>query len=170
MYHCLAFIFMVAATFTCSDGAIKTEIMTIQHYKVPCQGESTQLCYLVKMQGQEEWEYFYDEIQGLDYEWGYIYTLEVSRKNIDNPPQDASSLLTKVEQVQKKEAVAAGTVFELPLQVDGQRMLDNRTGAWRYFDAITVNVPTEWADLAQKSSIGVFQHGEKQTLILSSVK
>jgi hypothetical protein len=170
-YVCFVWVLFLAAAFQCSDPATKNEIMTIQHYRVPCQGESTQLCYLVKMQGQTEWEYFYDDIQGLEYEWGYVYTLEVSQQKVENPAQDASSIRFKLERVQKKEAVPDGTRFELPLQVEGMALLDNSTGAWTYFNAIPVVVSADLQTAAERNGTGVFQHSaDKKSLILSSVK
>lgn len=156
---------------TNSKMPAKTETMTIQHYQVPCQGESIQLCYLVKKQGQEDWEYFYDEIEGLDYEWGYVYSLEVSQTEVKNPPQDGSSLHTKVEKVVKKEAVAADTRFELPLTIDGNPILAQNSGNWSYFQTIPVSVSPELTTAVAKANTGVFRHGDKkQTLTLLSVK
>ena len=40
----------------------------------------------------EDWEYFYQTIQGFDYEEGFIYDLDVKIITIENPPADASSL------------------------------------------------------------------------------
>lgn len=42
--------------------------------------------------GTEDWEYFYQTIQGFDYEEGFIYDLDVKIITIENPPADASSL------------------------------------------------------------------------------
>lgn len=169
---------VMAATFLhCAENAAKTssktpqknETMTVQHYKVPCQGESVQLCYLVKTQGQNDWEYFYDEIQGFDYEWGHVYTLEVNKTTIDNPPQDGSSIAIKLVKVLKKEAVTEH--FELPLSIDGTPLLDNSTGNWAYFQQIPVLVSEELASKLDQAQTGVFQHGDKkQTLTLLSVK
>jgi len=113
MVQCLVLTVMATTFFHCAENTArtnsktpeKTETMTVQHYKVPCQGESVQLCYLVKMQGQTDWEYSYDEIQGFEYEWGYVYTLEVNKTTIDNPPQDGSSITIQLVKVLKKEAV-----------------------------------------------------------------
>jgi hypothetical protein len=170
---------MVVATtfFQCAENAAKTsskmpektETMTVQHYKVPCQGESIQMCYLVKTQGQTDWEYGYDEIQGLEYEWGYVYTLEVSKTTIDNPPQDGSSIAIKLVKVLKKEAVTGS--FELPLSMDGAVLLKKGSGEWTYFQQIPVLVPEDLATKLDKAQTGVFQHGDKQqTLTLLSIK
>ncbi|WP_421794754.1 DUF4377 domain-containing protein [Haliscomenobacter sp.] len=168
---------MATTFFQCAENAAKTssktpektETMTVQHYKVPCQGESVQLCYLVKTQGQADWEYWYDEIQGFEYEWGYVYTLEVNKTTIENPPQDGSSIAIKLVKVLKKEAVAGS--FELPLNMEGTVLLENSSGEWTYFQQIPVLVSAALATKLDKAQTGVFQHGDKkQTLTLLSVK
>lgn len=171
MAHCLVLALMAGASLGCT-GSAKTETLTVQHYKVPCQGESTMMCYLVKKQDQADWEYFYDEIQGLDYEWGYVYTLEVSTETITNPPQDGSSIATKVEKVLKKEKVAEGTTFELPLTVEGAPMLTQKGQSWSYFNTIEVVSSASLDSLIKKSSTGVFeqQAGKSNILRLVSVK
>ena len=177
MVQYLVLMVMATTFFHCAENAAKTssktpektETMTIQHYKVPCQGESVQLCYLVKTQGQADWEYSYDEIQGFDYEWGYVYTLEVNKTTIDNPPQDGSSIAIKLVKVLKKEAVTGS--FELPLSMEGTVLLEKNSGDWTYFQAIPVLVSDELTIKLDKAQTGVFQHGDKkQTLTLLSVK
>lgn len=177
MVQCLILMVMATTFFHCAENAAKTsnktpektETMTIQHYKVPCQGESVKLCYLVKTQGQADWEYFYDEIQGFDYEWGYVYTLEVNKTTIDNPPQDGSSIAIQLVKVLKKEAVAGS--FELPLNMDGTVLLENSSGDWTYFQQIPVLVSEALTTKLDKAQTGVFQHGDKkQSLTLLSVK
>lgn len=179
MIQCLGLMVMATSFFQCAENTAKTrsktpektETMTVQHYKVPCQGESIQLCYLVKTQGQADWEYGYDEIQGLEYEWGYVYTLEVSKTTIDNPPQDGSSNAIKLIKVVNKEAVAASTSFELPLIMEGTAMLEKGSGDWTYFKTIPVVVPSDLTTKLDQAQTGVFQHGDKkQTLTLLSVK
>ena len=178
MYSYLVLMLVATTFWQCAENAAKsntkmpakTETMTVQHYKAPCQGESIQLCYLVKKQNQEDWEYFYDEIEGLDYEWGYVYSLEIVQSEVKNPPQDASSIHTKVEKTLKKEPVAAETTFELPLTMDGNPILEQNSGNWTYFQSIPVSVSTDLVTGLAKASTGVFRHGDKQTLTLLSVK
>ena len=177
MVQSLVLMVMATTFFHCAENAAKTsskrpektETMTVQHYKVPCQGEFVQLCYLVKTQGQADWEYCYDVIQGFEYEWGYVYTLEVNKTTIDNPPQDGSSIAIQLVKVLKKEAVTGS--FELPLSMDGVALLEKNSGEWTYFQYIPVVVPEDLATKLDKAQTGVFQHGDKkQSLTLLSVK
>lgn len=65
----------------------------IRDYKVSCSGyEGQDSCFLVQtgaLIGTEDWEYFYEQIEGFEYEAGYKYELLVKKENIKNPPQDA---------------------------------------------------------------------------------
>ncbi|MGB0388596.1 MAG: DUF4377 domain-containing protein [Ardenticatenaceae bacterium] len=60
--------------------------------EVDCQGVAPQKCYLVKDDPNGEWEYFYDQIVGFEWEAGYHYELRVRITPVENPPADASSV------------------------------------------------------------------------------
>lgn len=81
-------IFIAPYTKTCNAGIMKKD------------------CYLVKWsKNQEQWEYFYNEIENFIYEKGYFYTLKINVKEINNPPADASSLqYNLIKILDKKEA------------------------------------------------------------------
>jgi len=57
-----------------------------------CFGVFEQQCYLVRRSPAQNWEYFYDPIQGFYHEPGYTYTLLVRKTKVENPLADASSL------------------------------------------------------------------------------
>lgn len=70
-------------------------LIRVNSYTVNCQGIIPMRCMLVQDDdkiGTEDWEYFYQTIQGFDYEEGFIYDLDVKIITIENPPADASSL------------------------------------------------------------------------------
>ena len=61
-------------------------------------------CLLVKKEGQAEWEFFYSNIEGFNYEPGYEYVLEVKVDKVENPAADQSSLkYTLVKQISKEQ-------------------------------------------------------------------
>ena len=60
---------------------------------VDCVGEGPQQCLQVKYQPEEDWQFFYNQIEGFDYEPGYRYTLLVERLEVQDPPAGGSSLL-----------------------------------------------------------------------------
>ena len=81
---------IVVFSFSCSNSSKK--IVYIGDAKVDCEGEASQKCLQIKEEGQTDWTYFYDHIEGFDYEAGFFYKLKVKVTKIENPPADASSL------------------------------------------------------------------------------
>ncbi|MEN9919126.1 MAG: hypothetical protein RL662_1562 [Bacteroidota bacterium] len=68
-----------------------TEMLVIASEKADCIGVSPTTCMQIKVEGQSSWRFFYDEIEGFNYEPGYEYVLQVEKRNIPNPPADRSS-------------------------------------------------------------------------------
>jgi len=67
-----------------------------------CEGVAPQKCLLIKENPQDDYQYFYDQIDGFAYEEGYEYELLVKEENVAYPPADGSSLKwTLVEVVNK---------------------------------------------------------------------
>ncbi len=87
---------------------------------VDCVGEAPQKCMQIKENPEDEYKFFYGQIEGFDYEEGYEYELLVNEENVENPPADASSLKwTLVEVVNKtpvqpEEAAPDTAETELP--------------------------------------------------------
>jgi heat shock protein HslJ len=70
--------------------------------QVDCVGVAPQKCLLVKENPEEEYTYFYSEIEGFTFEPGYEYQLLVLVEPVENAPADASSLkYTLIEEVSK---------------------------------------------------------------------
>ncbi len=85
-----------------SEGEV---VMEINHHRSTCVGEGSMMCLLAKEEGQADWEFFYEVIEGFDYEWGYIYEIQVQKSMVKNPPADGSSLAYKwIKTISKKEA------------------------------------------------------------------
>ena len=80
----------------------------VASYTAECTGVAPMKCMLVKESPDDDWLYFYDHIQGFEYEEGYEYELLVLREEVENPPADASSIkwilvevvtMTEVEEI-----------------------------------------------------------------------
>ena len=68
-----------------------------------CVGVGPQKCMQVKTEPDADYQYFYDQIEGFDYEEGYEYELSVQVESVENPPADASSIkYTLIEIVDKR--------------------------------------------------------------------
>jgi hypothetical protein len=65
--------------------------MEIAPATVTCYGLYERQCLHVRIDGNAEWRYFYDSIQGFTYEPGYRYVVTYFQREIENPPQDGSS-------------------------------------------------------------------------------
>ena len=90
--------------------APETESKEVTLYVGPtledCVGVAPQKCMLVKENPEDEYQYFYDGIEGFVYEEGYNYVIRVRVDTVPNPPADASSLRYTLLEVVEKEPVS----------------------------------------------------------------
>lgn len=139
--------------------------LKIMHYKVPCTGADLQLCYLVSKNGGEP-EYFYDEIEGFEYQWGYNYELVVETVEVKQPMANASSISYRLKQEVSKEKVPAGETFQLPLTAEDQSVIQTENGVCTYMGAIRIDTGDRTcADLA-KGQAAVFRYQEGEPVLL----
>ncbi|WP_316504826.1 DUF4377 domain-containing protein [Nitrosopumilus sp.] len=66
-------------------------ILYVNSKLVDCVGVGPQQCMMVKENPDSEWEFFYEDIEGFDFEEGIEYKLSVIIEDVKNPPADASS-------------------------------------------------------------------------------
>lgn len=93
--------------------AQETINMQVKESKVPCTGVGATECFQVKMDKEAEWTYFYDRIEGFDFEPGYRYKLKVEKtKQEENIPADASTYKYKLKKVVGKKRVKSITVMD----------------------------------------------------------
>ncbi len=82
-----------------SGEEAESEVVTI--YVGPelaeCVGVGPMECMLVKTDPNDEYEYFYQQIDGFEFEPGYEYELLVQVDQVENPPADGSSLIIHVD-------------------------------------------------------------------------
>ncbi|MDR2951081.1 MAG: DUF4377 domain-containing protein [Prevotella sp.] len=80
------------------------ETLVIASQQGDCVGVAPMECFLVKKDGQTEWEFFYNNIEGFNYEPGNEYVIEVKTEKIETPAADQSSLkYTLVKEVSKTQ-------------------------------------------------------------------
>lgn len=85
-----------------SDDIVSEKTLIIASKKADCVGFIPQKCFLIKENEAQDWQYFYDTIDGFEYEEGFEYTITVSKREIENPPQDASSIVTTFVEIISK--------------------------------------------------------------------
>lgn len=79
------------------------EIITIGPYTETCQGFIEQQCYLKFNEESQRWEFFYESIQGFDFEPGYIYRLKVRLEDRGTEIQDVGRYAYHLVEVLSKE-------------------------------------------------------------------
>ncbi|HNF49270.1 MAG TPA: DUF4377 domain-containing protein [Chitinophagales bacterium] len=89
-----------------STKKLPTQIIYIGEHTLPCNaGVMQKQCMQIKWTAdQKDWQLFYDQIEGFNYEEGYEYELLISKEKIVNPPADASDTkYTLVKEISKKK-------------------------------------------------------------------
>ena len=81
------------------------ETLIIGPYRTECPSFSGSDCYLEFNEERQRWEFFYEGIQGFDFEPGYIYTLKVRLEDRGTEIQDVGRYAYHlVEIISKEEA------------------------------------------------------------------
>ena len=115
MKYLLIIAIAVIGLFSCATTSNKTttpgddqSIMWVNSTKVDCMGIGPMECLLVQENeslAEDNWTFFYSQIQGFTFEPGYIYKLLVHKEQLDPSlvPADASSIkYTLVQELVKK--------------------------------------------------------------------
>lgn len=172
---------------SCSLQGIPTSETTdlrVNHYQQTAIGLYPQLVLLVQENeeiGKDSWKYFYDEIDGFDYEPGFIYDLKVEKTYLENPPQDASAISYKLIEITQKEKVGEESKFEMMLKlgyddggadffVTGDPDLGFKILEEIKIDCNSLCVQLEEALQKQNSITGVFRHLGEEEIYLLEIK
>ncbi len=107
--------FLVAS---CSDNNSSsestTETLILLSKKVPCFGVSQRLCNVaLNTDGIEE--LFFDPVNGFGFMWGHSYKLLVNVSNVDDPPEDGSTLKYDLKEINSniEDSIGTGYRYEL---------------------------------------------------------
>ncbi|MBB4034382.1 hypothetical protein GGR21_000267 [Dysgonomonas hofstadii] len=104
MHKSVLFLFAITMFFASCGNSEKTEKLTVASQLGDCIGVAPMKCLYVKKDGQTEWEFFYNNINGFNYEPGYEYVIEVKVDSVANPAADRSSLkYTLVKEISKEQ-------------------------------------------------------------------
>lgn len=81
-------------------------IYGVNSYRVPCVGVGPMSCLQVRREttGETEWQNFYSQIRGFDYEPGFLYRIRVreTRLPAEQVPADASSIRYELIEIMEK--------------------------------------------------------------------
>jgi heat shock protein HslJ len=124
MKFLLAFFISAIALNTCGDNSSEKNaetILFVNSSKVECTGVGKMQC--LQIQESEtlkpnDWKNFFGNIEGFEYEPGYIYKLSVKKENLDpaTVPADASTLkysLVKVIEKNRDEKMRINDIWAL---------------------------------------------------------
>ena len=95
----LSLVFFSAAGCQLLTEPADTLVLYVGPDQVPCEGLVPQRCLLIRTSPDAEWSYWYDGIEGFTHDDGFSYQLLVRRRKVENPPQDASSILYRLIRV-----------------------------------------------------------------------
>lgn len=89
------FFLIAILVFSCEEEKSHEEVtFRIKENRASCTGFFEMECYLIQQGAKintDEWEYFYNEIEGFAYEPGFVYKILVAKIPVKDPPMDASA-------------------------------------------------------------------------------
>ena len=89
----------------CSEPGSEGELLYVAPYTTACIGVGPMDCMRVRHSREENYQLFYDAIEGFRFEQGYRYILRVEVSELEPPPADGSRLRYRLLEVIDKEAV-----------------------------------------------------------------
>lgn len=101
------FILLLGSCKTISTSTAEELEIWVNSFKVKCSDVGTTHCLLIQKGDKIEeksWEHLYDDIQGFQYETGYIYKLRVRRNELENVAANGSKFIYKLVEVLKKKS------------------------------------------------------------------
>lgn len=107
-----------------------TSVWTIDAVLAQCEGVTTKNCLLVKKTGDKDFNLFYDNIIGFNYEEGFVYTLWVKEELKTPPiPADASMYNYTLVKIVAKKPVAkyANTTIDNKKPLSGMNSSTTKT-------------------------------------------
>ena len=114
--------YWIAMTFAllmaCTGQQEQTQVMYISSQLADCVGVAPMRCLQVRNSQDEDWQLFYQQIIGFEYEEGFEYKLEVEVETVENPPADGSSLKYTLVSVIEKKGVEMENSEDMPVRGD----------------------------------------------------
>lgn len=173
-------IFLFTACSSQRNSASDATNLRVNHYKQTAIGLSPQLVLLVQEDeeiGGDSWTPHFDEIEGFDFEPGFIYNLQVKKTFLQDPPQDASAIHYELLEIVKKERVDEEKTFDLLLKLaydDGGSenfVTGDLQSGFKILDELQINcndLCETLDDLLQspQTLTGVFQHQGEDAIYL----
>ncbi len=163
-----------------SDDSLNTgaiEFLRIKHHMVECEGHQVSHCLLAQKEGSDEWTYFYDHIEGFDYQWGVDYEILIQVQEMDLGLADTSNQKYALLEVITETAHVSGAAFNYTSRKPHERITEIAPGQFSLLGnkAFTCNdqscVALRSAIAQNQSALLSFQHNTNPTapLVLDAV-
>lgn len=110
MKRLLGVMFAGAVLTACASTSQDQVVLKVASSQADCIGVAPQKCLLVqevadvKASAQSNWEFFYSNIEGFEYEPGYEYTLLINKVPREHVAADQSSIIYRLAKVVDKSA------------------------------------------------------------------
>ncbi len=98
----MKYLFLLMIMACTSNTEVQSKMLIVADHLENCVGVGPQSCMLIKENPEDEWTFFYDQIEGFKYEEGFTYELLVNEIPVPNPAADASSLRYKLKNIVSK--------------------------------------------------------------------
>ena len=174
---------IVTTLLACAEENVETVNMRVNHFQQTATGEGQVLVYLVQEEekvGQEDWSYFYGDIDGFTYELGYTYDLVVEKTPVNNPPADASSIRYTLKKLIAKKAVDDTVLFEVRLKsvtrsTPPSFVTGSLASGFELLSTLPIDCNTRCDELNQQLTtenevIGIFTHAPAGAIRLVGLK
>ncbi|HEY9168134.1 MAG TPA: DUF4377 domain-containing protein [Lutibacter sp.] len=157
--------------------------MRVNHFQQTATGEGQTLVYLVQEGsdiGTEKWNNFYSNIEGFEYELGYVYDLIVEKQAIKNPPADGSSINYGLIEIISKEKIEDNVSFEVILKSTKRSdppsfVTGNKVSGFKILNTIEIDCSDLCDQMVQmleteNELLGLFKHTETDAIKLIELK
>ncbi|ARN78270.1 hypothetical protein BST97_09855 [Nonlabens spongiae] len=122
-----------------------------------------------------QFQIFYGGITGFNFEPGFVYELEVLKRNVENPPADAPSIEYILVNEVSKMPVPANTTFEMKIKDFGTEFVISETdGTYNFLSFIPLDCQQRCNELEQaiqnnSQVVGVFEHDGNGGVVLIDI-
>lgn len=168
---------------SCKDDEIEIVNLRVNHHRQSAVGFTPTLVFLTQEDetiGSDAWQYHYWDISGFNFEWGYVYDLEISKRHLDNPPADGSSIEYILEKIVSKNPVDENTSFELILKsktigIVPSIVVGDAISGFQLMDQTAINCSSLCQELeqtldAENEVTGLFKYNTSNELLLVELK
>ena len=150
----ILFLILIGIIFSCSNNDDQSQIidMRINHYQNTGIAVGLFLTFLVQENnniGSDSWAKFYGQIEGFDYQPGFIYDIKVVVDKVDNPPADGSSSKYTLMEIISTQKVDEETPFSIDLKINGQSFITTTSG-YKILNKIDIDCATLCNELDEK--------------------